>query len=99
MPIPNFFKVTKVDVATWQKTVAPQIIDFATKLVRPDEVIAHMVSQGVDKATAQKTVIELTQSACPNVDYAMYENLPRCEFTQLKADSKCSSLMSTFGNN
>ncbi len=99
MPLANFFSSTKVDIATWQKTVAPQLIQFATKLVRPAEVVSYMVSQGVDKAVAQSTVNELTQSNCPNVDYKNYENLPRCEFAQLKADSSCGSLMTAFGNN
>ena len=99
MPIPNFFKSTGVNVDTWQKTVAPQLISFATKLIRPAEIVSYMVSQGVDAKVAQTTVTELTQSNCPNVDYTVYDNLPRCDFEKLKADSSCSSLMTAFGNN
>jgi hypothetical protein len=99
MPAPNFFGATKIDSATWQKSVAPQLIQFAVKLFRSDEVVNFMVGQGVDKAMAQSTVKELTQSDCPNVDYKLYENLPRCDFSKLKPNSQCSALMSAFGNN
>jgi len=98
MPLENLFTLPGMK-EKWQATVAPQLIQFATKLVRPTEVVNYMVTQGVDKAVAQATVKELTQSDCPNVDYQIYENLPRCEFANLKADSNCSSLMSAFGNN
>ncbi len=99
MPPPYFFPVVKVADQDWQSKVAPQVIQFATKLIKVPEVVAYMVSQGVPQTVAQTTINQLTTADCPNVDYKQYENLPKCDFAQLKQNSSCGSLMSAFGDN
>lgn len=96
MPLPNFFEMTKVDMKTWQKSVAPRLIQFATRLVDPVALESHIRNQGVDSIKAHDAVIELTTKDCPQVDYQIYENLPRCEFSQLKLDSLCPELIQRY---
>jgi len=99
MPMQQFFTASHVDMGVWQQKVAPTLITFAAKLVRPQELSQYLVSQGLDAAKAQASVSELLTKSCPNVDYSTYESLPRCEFSHLRADSPCPGLMKSYESN
>jgi hypothetical protein len=97
MPMQQFFNTVHVDVSVWQQKVSPVLIGLAAKLVRPGELTQQLVANGVDATKAQNAVNELLTKSCPNVDYSIYESLPRCEFSKLRADSPCASLMKGYG--
>jgi hypothetical protein len=99
MPMQQFFNAVHVDVGVWQQKVSPVLTSFAAKLIRPTELTQQLINNGVDAAKAQNAVMELLNKSCPNVDFSIYESLPRCEFSKERTDSICSSLMKTFESN
>lgn len=96
MPLPNFFRATSIDPTHWQKQVAPELTKFATQLIDPNRLVQTLTQQGVAAQVAQKTVQELVDKDCPQIDYKIYENFPLCDFSRLPEPATCERLMAPF---
>lgn len=93
MPLPVFFQRIKVEQNWWQKNIAPQLVEYFKEMIHKEELVNHLLSQGVENTVAVKSAHELMNSNCPDVDYNIYESLPRCQFPDVQSVSTaCEAL-------
>ena len=95
MPLPVFFQRVRVEPQWWQQNISPQLVNYLKDLIVKEDLTQHLVSQGVNDAVAQKTSQELMNSSCPDVDFNIYESLPRCQFPEgdLAVTATCQTLV------
>jgi hypothetical protein len=94
MPLPVFFQRTKVDQNWWQKNISPQLVAYFREMIQQNDLVTHLKSQGIEDSVAVKSASELLNSNCPDVDYNIYESLPRCQFPDAQSvSSTCEALV------
>jgi hypothetical protein len=89
MPPKSFFKNNEQATAEWISQYNPKIIQYLSSLVSEAELAQDLTSHGLAEADAKAAASDILRNACPESNSVIYDQLPRCEFSQLKSVTRC----------
>lgn len=89
MPPEFFLANNKVSTAEWQNVHNVKVLNYLNSLVNESELAQDLASHGLAGADAQKAAKDILSSECPESNSVIYDQLPKCEFNQLKPTTRC----------
>jgi len=89
MPPDFFLSHHKISRATWMSDYNPKILGFLNQLVNENELARDIQNSGVTQSEAVELAKDVISDKCPDSSSIMYDLLPKCEFEEPKAATRC----------
>lgn len=91
IPMPPDFYLSshKISRDKWMTDYNPKILSFLNTLVEESELARDIQSTGMTQSEAVNLSKDVLSDKCPDSSSIMYERLPKCEFDELKAATRC----------
>jgi hypothetical protein len=89
MPPDFFLNSHKISKDSWMSKFNPKIILFLNQLTNESELARDIEASGMTQSEATRLAKDVLSDECPASSSILYEHLPKCQFDDLKAESRC----------
>lgn len=87
--ISKIFNDLKLPKDTWMKIYNSKILTFLYTLVSEAELAKSLTTHGLSAADAMTAAQDIIRNDCPKSNSVIYDQLPRCDFSQLSSLTRC----------